>query len=156
LVKDLENKSCEIAIESDVTIKGKHATLAGKIDVLAFTDTKGIAFEVKSGKKRDFDRAQLLIYLWMLQKSPNQHFRRVIFDGMLVYEDARILVPAAEVSDSYESALKELILNLVNEEPPRKYPSSLECKWCNIADCDERMEQLDLEVDRCVDIRGFF
>ena len=141
---NLESRECELFLEKDVEYKTPNVLIKGKIDALAVKDDYGMVFEVKSGRKRDSDRAQLMIYMWMLKRRYNR-FKNIMLDGMLVYENAKIKVSSLEINDSFNENFVNLVRNLLKEEPPRKYPSYDECRWCNIADCDERSGEPDNE-----------
>lgn len=144
LLEDLENRDCDILLEREVLIDDPNVTIKGKIDALIVKDDRGMVFEVKSGKKSNSDRAQLMIYMWMIKRA-YKRYQDVLFDGMLVYDDVRTKIAVTEINEDFNRTLTDLIRSIIHEEPPRKYPSHFECQWCNIADCDERVTSAEID-----------
>ena len=136
LLTELEARDCEIFLEREVKFENHLVTIMGKIDTVAVKDDRGMVFEVKSGKKRVADKAQLLIYMWMLKRG-YKRYENVMLDGMLVYDDERTKVSALEIGEDFNRIFRELVRGIIHDEPPRKYPSQKECEYCNIADCDD-------------------
>jgi hypothetical protein len=66
LVEDLEKRECELILEKAVKYETPNVLIKGSIDALAIKVDFGTVFEIRSGRKRDSDKAQLRIYVWML------------------------------------------------------------------------------------------
>lgn len=144
LLRELEVKDCEILLEQNLKVDGRRATLSGSIDAMAWKEDKGVIFEIKSGRENAADKAQLMIYMWAL-KMAFKRFAHIKWDGMLIYNEKRVSVPNVEIDPRFACIMQDFITDLIQNEPPRKYPSDRDCKFCNIQDCDERFGGLSLD-----------
>lgn len=127
----------EVRVETDnaFKIEGRTATLAAKPDIVGVRGIEARVIDEKSGQPRDSDPWQVKVYMWGLPLvSP---FKAI--DGEVQYRGHIVEIKAAELT---EDAVKSITgtLSLVGgpEEPPRT-PSLDECRFCNIADCPDRM-----------------
>ena len=132
----------EVLPEYEVCVSGKIAALKGKIDLIAIKDGKCFVIETKTGKIRDSDKIQLLIYIWALTKS-DKRFQGANLEGLLIYESCEIEVSALEVNEEFLKIFSKFTFDIVNGEPDRKFPSPRECRWCKVSNCDERAEFID-------------
>lgn len=133
----------EVLPELDVTVRGNVAVLKGRIDLVAVKKDSNLIIEVKTGAPRASDKIQLLLYIWALPKSSNQRFRGARFDGLLIYENHEIEISAVELDEDFLKHFSQFTADIMSSEPDRKYPSPRECKWCTIADCDEKMGEAE-------------
>jgi hypothetical protein len=129
----------EVLPEVQVSIFGEVAQLKGRIDLVAISERENLIIEVKTGKPRPSDKIQLMLYIWALPKTYSR-FRGATFDGLLVYKSHEIEISALEVDEIFVKNFKQFTRDILSAEPDRKYPSPRECKWCKIADCDERSQ----------------
>lgn len=144
LLEDLKGKSCHIFLEKEIKWDRPRAIIAGRVDAIAVKGDRGMVFEVKSGKEHASDRVQLMIYMWLLPRVIKR-FQNVLFEGMLVYENKRTKVSSTELDEDFSKILKDFIVDLIDVEPDRKFPNAWECKFCNVAECDERMLEAEVE-----------
>ena len=149
LLKDLRGKGCTIYLEKEVLMDRPRAIIAGRVDAIAVKGDRGMVFEIKSGKERDSDRIQLMIYMWLLPRVIKR-FQNVLFEGMVVYKDKRIKVSSAELNEDFSKIFTDFIVDLIEVEPEQKHPNVWECKFCNILECDERISK-DEEVEEVSD-----
>lgn len=129
----------DVMPELEVNIWGQVAKLQGRIDLVAVRQDKNLIIEVKTGKPRESDKIQLMLYIWALPKTYGR-FRGASFDGLIVYQNHEIEISALEVDEIFVKNFKQFTTDILSAEPNRKYPSPNECKWCRIGDCDERAE----------------
>lgn len=122
------------------TLRGKSATLGGKPDLIVRKGEKGTIIDVKTGKPNPSHAAQVMIYQYAIPKSLVLH-HGVRFDGLVVYPDHEVEVPADAVDADFVSQMAGLIGRLASETPARKVPSLQECGYCDITrtDCPDRM-----------------
>lgn len=138
---EAEGKTVFIERQNRFTLKGAIATLGGRPDLIAISGDRGVIYDVKTGQPTPSDHIQVMTYMYSMPKAFRQ-YREMAFDGMVVYHDHRVPIPAAAVNDSFVSGLIDLIRKVGSPEPLRKVPSGMECGFCPIAssECPERME----------------
>jgi len=113
------------------------ATLAGKADCLCW-DTSGLTvYDIKTGKERDSDQIQVMIYMWMLSKHSDFTSKKI--RGEVVYTNRR--QPIEKLPDDFEDNLNYFVKLLCDREAPMKSAGS-PCKFCAItkSDCPDRIE----------------
>jgi CRISPR/Cas system-associated exonuclease Cas4 (RecB family) len=133
----LKGRDCSINVEQKVFIDRPRANLSGKIDLLAYKGDRGVIFELKSGKPWPTDKAQLMLYMWALKRA-YKRFQHVLFDGRVVYPDSEIKVSAVEIDDVFCKVVEDFVVDLLDNEPERRFPSKHNCRFCKVAECDER------------------
>ena len=128
--------------QNSFRLRGRHAILAGKPDLIAVKGGDAVVIDAKTGKAGPFHAAQVLIYMYALPKALEQ-FRGVEFRGHVVYPDSQVGIPASGVDSRFVDSLAALIRRLAAETPTRRVPSGSECRFCDItkADCPDRMEE---------------
>lgn len=145
--KQFISEGYEVLPELEVTVRGSVAVLKGRIDLVALKSDKNLIVEVKTGTPRQSDKIQLMLYIWALPKSNHQRFRGARFDGLLVYENHEVEISALELDEEFLKHFSQFTADIMSSEPDRKYPSPRECKWCTIADCDEKMNGAEGESE---------
>ena len=123
-------------------LRGSCAVLAGKPDMIAVRDRVSVIIDAKTGRPSPAHVAQVMLYMYTVPLALPPH-RDTAFDGLVVYEDHEVYIPAADVDDAFIERTVSLIRRLSAPELPRKAPSALECRFCDIteADCPERVNQ---------------
>lgn len=115
--------------------------IAGKPDILAILDDQICVEDCKTGRKKNSDLYQELLYMLLLPLShPKCQGRRL--EGQLIYLDAVIDVGSELVNEAFKGQFRETIATLSNTNPARKVPSFHECRYCDIPSkcCSERVE----------------
>lgn len=143
----IESEGRSVLVESQnyFILRGKSGTaLGGKPDLVALDEDGGggTIYDVKTGRHRDSDIAQALIYMYALPHLSRHRGRR--FDGKVVYGDGgAVEIPADAVDDAFRDNLHALIRRIAAPQPARRAPSALECRICDLtsADCPERVEE---------------
>jgi hypothetical protein len=138
----LESQGRKISTESQnkFEIKGKGATLIGRPDLVALGDTN-VVCEAKTGREKASDAVQTMIYMWALPYA-YPRYKRLTFDGLLVYPGGQEIIPASLVNDVFKDALLSLIARVGSSIEAHKVPSYAECRFCDVSkeDCADRIE----------------
>lgn len=131
--------------QNKFTLQGNCATLGGKPDLISLNGS-GTICDIKTGQPKPSDHAQVMIYMWAAPRLPR--YRGVRFDGLVVYPDHEVPIPAEAVDSAFVENMAALIRRVSAEEPARRVPSPDECKFCDLTlkDCHERAEAKSEEV----------
>ena len=128
--------------QNSFRLRGRHATLAGKPDLIAVKNDDSVIIDAKTGRPSPSHTAQVLIYQYAVPRALTQ-YNGIEFTGQLVYPDTRVSVPDSSTGGEFVRNLGALIRRLANDTPPRRVPSFAECQFCDItsAECPERVKQ---------------
>jgi hypothetical protein len=152
--ENLENKGWKIFTEHQnvFRLRGNSAILAGKPDLVAISDNKGIVLDVKTGQPSPSHHVQVLLYMYAVPKALRQYLG-VNFEGRVVYPNHLDYVPNNAVDSNFVNNFSELIKRLASAHPARRVPSNLECSFCNITkiDCPDRIESQGEELEETED-----
>jgi hypothetical protein len=128
-----------VAIEDEnaFRLQGKGCVLAGKPDIVATRGDDLLVVDVKTGKPRDSDWWQILVYLFALPLVQSVPAR---LRGEVVYKTHAIAVAHEELSGARRDQIITLLRDL-SGPPLEKAPSPRECEFCDISDldCDARV-----------------
>lgn len=126
--------------QNKFSLKGSCAMLGGKPDLIGLNGT-GTICDVKTGQPKPSDHAQVMIYMWAVPRAL-QRYQGMRFDGLVVYPDHEVRIPAESVDSAFVENLAGLIKRVSAEAPPRRVPSLDECRFCDLTskDCTERVE----------------
>ncbi len=110
------------------------ATLKGKVDCALIGPTAAELYDCKTGKEKQSDLIQVLLYMYMLGRMP-AHSARVI-SGAVVYADHRLPVP--HLPEGFEENVRYFVEKLSDPTPLPKSPGE-DCRFCNLttSDCPE-------------------
>ncbi|MCH8310593.1 MAG: PD-(D/E)XK nuclease family protein [Chloroflexi bacterium] len=129
--------------QNSFNIRGSSGTmLGGRPDLVALSEneTGGTVYDVKTGQPSAADQAQVMIYMYALPHW--NRFRGMEFDGKVVYRDHEISIPHSAVDDAFKERLFALIGRISSQDPSKKAPSFIECRFCELTpvDCPERVD----------------
>jgi hypothetical protein len=129
--------------DNDFKLEGKAAVVAGKPDIIATKPGHILAVDGKTGRERDSDIWQVLIYLFGIPKSRPDLQGDLLGEVQYARDDQRITLTPADLTDQRMSQLVTLINQVASDTPPAKVPTRDECKRCNIGpkDCPERIQE---------------
>ena len=115
--------------------------MSGKPDIVAIANHQGFVEDCKTGRKKNSDLYQVLIYLLLVPISI-QRCRGLDLKGRLVYPDGVMEIQADQVDEAFKEQFRGAIALLSSTTPARKVPSFQECRYCDIAAkyCPERVE----------------
>ncbi len=121
---------------------GSGAAIGGRPDLVAVSeDNHATIYDIKTGRQRPYDAAQVMIYMYALPYV--NRYRGMSFEGRVAYADGgEIEIAASAVNDSFRADLHTLIRRITAADAPRRRPSALECKMCDITpnDCPDRID----------------
>lgn len=152
-VHDLEAKGFSVYIEGEnwFEVSGKnHAVkVAGKPDILAIDGSQAFIEDCKTGKKKNSDLYQVLIYMLLLPVS-TARCRGLSLEGRLVYRNEVINIHSSLIDVEFKKRFREEIAIISSPSAARKVPSLQECRRCDIPArcCPERIDQTYSEVIR--------
>lgn len=126
--------------QNKFSLKGKCATLGGKPDLIGLNGM-GIICDVKTGQPKPSDHVQVMLYMWAVPLALPK-YEDVKFDGLVVYSDHEVRIPAESVDATFVENLAGLIKRVSAKASPRRVPSPDECRFCDLTmkDCTERVE----------------
>jgi CRISPR/Cas system-associated exonuclease Cas4 (RecB family) len=138
--------SVSVEAQNRFALKGRCATLKGKPDLIGLNGS-GTICDVKTGQPKDSDKVQVMIYMWAVPRALPR-YQGLRFDGLVVYPDHEVRIPAEAVDDAFVGNLAGLIKRVSSDSPARKVPSPDECKFCDLTakDCTERAEAGAVEL----------
>lgn len=133
---------CFLENQNSFTLKGEHVTLAGKPDIVAVRDDLAKVIDCKTGKRKDGDYQQVLVYLMVLPLTCAA-VRGKRLSGELQYKDGAIGVDPEELTPAVKERIVGLIRKMGDPSPARRVPSFRECMFCDVSrgDCPDRIEK---------------
>jgi CRISPR/Cas system-associated exonuclease Cas4 (RecB family) len=130
--------TCTLEAQNDFRLKGKAALLSGKPDIVAVRGAEALVVDCKTGKPRNSDFFQVLIYMVALARTrPDLPTLR----GEVCYSDHRIPIAADALTPEREAHIFAALRRVGGNERPRTTPSAQECAFCDVADCRDRVEK---------------
>ena len=133
---NLEDEGYEVEVEDANTLHlGTSAgvTIGGKPDLVVL-DGQGLVVDVKTGKPRGKDRAQVNLYQALIP-SKNLHGIKEVPWGRLVYRNGEEKqIPSTEIDDSFRQSVKDLLAVITQKTVPVPQPSVSECRFCKCRD----------------------
>jgi hypothetical protein len=128
--------SVRVEDENDFKLEGMNGTLSGKPDAVALRDTDGLVLEGKSGKKRQSDHWQVLVYLFAL---PLTWLKGHTLRGQVEYADGSENV--RDLRDEDRDHIAHILKMATGPETPPRTPTKWECEYCDIAACPDRFKE---------------
>jgi len=121
--------------------------VSGKPDILAIREQQAFVEDCKTGRKKNSDLYQVLIYMLLLPINSGR-CRGLSLEGRLVYSDGTMEIQASQVDEAFKAQFREAIAVLSSPTPARKVPSFHECRYCDISAqyCSERVEEYKSET----------
>jgi len=148
----LENRLLRLRVEGwAVFVEGENwfeivgrqyaVKIAGKPDILAVRDQQVWVEDCKTGRKKNSDLYQALLYMLLLPLSHSQ-CRGMKLQGRLVYPDGTIDISSDQVDEEFKAHFREAIALLSSTDPTQKVPSFQGCRFCDISRlyCPERID----------------
>ena len=133
-VVDLRLAHIDPRLEAGMTVQGRLATLSGKPDIRYEFDGGTVFEDAKTGRRRDSDHVQVLLYVWLHRIQTKQ-----LGSGRVVYRDGVEDVDIARLGDVERDAAR-LLRMCADLKTPLPFRSMAGCRSCNIgrSDCSMR------------------
>lgn len=140
--RQLEAEGWTVTVEdaNEFALEGTAAIVAGKPDLVAVKGGSVLVVDGKTGRARESDIWQVLIYLFAVPKSRPD--LPTLLEGEVHYKDEDITLTPDALTPARVAQLVALIKTIGGETPPPKKPSREECRVCNIGvrDCPSRVQ----------------
>ncbi len=122
--------------------------LAGKPDLIAVRGIDVRIEDVKTGKPKDKDLHQILLYFYAFPKA-HPHLANHRVSGTVLYNGHVVDIAASRFDDARRKAIVALLKRIADPLAPERTPSSRECGFCSIdvGDCPERIDAETAVVD---------
>ncbi len=118
-------------------IEGKTAIVAGKMDLLTLNPNWII--DAKTGKPKNSHVIQMKIYLLAVEMGALPGISGK-FQAVLRYTDHEREIPS--VDDVFRERFFALVRRIGAKDALSTVPSLSECRFCDIADCPDRIDQV--------------
>lgn len=141
--RELEEAGWTVTVESDNDFKleGQTAVVAGKPDIVATIPGQILVVDGKTGRERDSDIFQVLLYLMAIPKSRPDLVGDLT--GEVYYKSGATVTLTPSELAAEMPRIVEMIKTISGDTPPVKVPTREECRRCNIGlkDCPERVRE---------------
>jgi hypothetical protein len=122
--------------------------IAGKPDLITYNKTTGkyMVYDVKTGNQRQSDIIQVMLYCYCLPYA-SAIYKGKRLNGCVVYKTDRVEVPSEMVDDAFTKKAVYFLNILESPSAPDKFPSSVECGYCDLStqDCPEKIQSSDTD-----------
>jgi CRISPR/Cas system-associated exonuclease Cas4 (RecB family) len=141
-----EEEGAKVLTEEQVAfkLKGLTVTLAGQADVVSLSNGRAHVIDCKTGKPKDGDLWQVLLYMLALPMAV-PILKGKLLSGEIRYRIDHVPVPAEMLDTEARRRILRAIKEAGGDEPPPRRPSSAECRFCDIskANCPDRIDDED-------------
>jgi hypothetical protein len=141
--QELDEAGYTVTVESqnEFRLQGRVAVVAGKPDLVATLPDRVLVVDGKTGRERDSDIWQVLLYLFAIPKSRPDLTGEL--EGEVLYKSGRtVTLTPAELAPRL-GEIVSMIHVIASDVPPLKTPDRDNCKFCNIGpkDCPQRVQE---------------
>lgn len=142
---DLRAEGWTVTVEDQnkFTLRGQSSELGGKPDIVATKPGRVKIVDAKTGKKRDSDWWQVLLYIFAYVRIRKDLPPMTEVEGEIAYRDGtRVRIAIEELNGDRIAQIGDVMRKLASENRPLKRPSQRECAMCDIGsmDCLERVD----------------
>lgn len=128
--------SVQVEDQNKLTLEGVAATLSGKPDLVASRPGEVLVEDCKTGKPKEADYWQVVVYLFMVPRVLKA-FQGRMFSGAVQYRTFSREVDAQDAQRG-EPLVVQRIRAAAAADEPRRTPSATDCLRCDIATCPDR------------------
>ena len=127
--------------QNSFRLRGRHATLAGKPELITVKDWDAVIIDSKTGRPSPHHAVQVMLYQYAVPKALAK-CQGMWFWGHVAYAESNVGIPASRIDRNFMDNLGALIRRLAADSPARRVPSFAECRLCDLtgSDCPERLE----------------
>ena len=120
-----------------------NVAVGGKPDLIARNGGAGKIVDIKTGAPKDFHTIQVQLYMWLIPRVLTAQHGGVEFDGLLVYNNHEVPIPANSVNQEFINSSIEMIKAIASLDEPETVPSLGECSCCDILPehCPSRIDE---------------
>ena len=145
--EELDAEGWDLQVENENAFKlvgSRTGTiLAGKPDLIAWKDGRTLIVDTKTGRQRDSDWWQVLVYMFALPLARPELVSGAIEGEVCYATGKKIAVPALDLTAERVQAIVDQLQAAGAEASPDHTPSSGECRVCDIgpSDCPWRIAE---------------
>lgn len=136
---ELEENGWTVQTEVEFKLQGRTAIIAGKEDLVAKMPGHVLIVDGKTGRRRDSDFWQVLLYLYQRLHQPHASGSLKLV-GEVFYKSGAIVDVRVSDVERHEQAVIQMVQAIASATEPTPNPSKHECERCNIRaeDCPKR------------------
>lgn len=138
----LEENGWRVQTEQEFKLEGQTAVIAGKEDLVAEMPGHVLIVDGKTGRRRESDFWQVLIYLYarLHQRPLDANAPPIKLAGEVFYKSGKPVGLTVSDVERHEPTLVQMVQAIAGETEPTPNPSRHECGRCNIRreDCSQR------------------
>lgn len=134
--------TCSVEEANSFKLTGQSAVVAGKPDLVAVKGDRVLVVDGKTGREKDADAWQVLLYLFAIPKSRQD--LPADLEGEVFYKSGTTLTLTPDQLDEKTMAhIVATIKTIASDVAPPRAPRRDECKFCNIGpqDCPQRITE---------------
>jgi hypothetical protein len=136
--RQAEGLRVSVEDQNKFTYVGDTAMVGGKPDLVSESDEAVVIDDCKTGKEREKDYWQVVIYGILLPLVRPQ-FKGKTIVGNVLYRKRQREISHQDFRRSRDHVVQQ-IQRTAGAVEPKRTPSASECRFCDIADCPERIE----------------
>jgi hypothetical protein len=130
--------------QNKFTVRRKEMTIEGVPDLIVLEKDKSYTvYDVKTGQPKNSDVIQVMLYMSFLPYSTSGIYKGKTINGCVTYKNGeKTPVPPDALSETFQGQISHFLNILDRIEQPKRIPSYLECRYCDITsqDCADRIE----------------
>ncbi|MDY7003095.1 MAG: PD-(D/E)XK nuclease family protein [Cyanobacteriota bacterium] len=109
--------------------------VSGRPDIITVKDEWVIVEDIKTGKRKNSHKMQVLLYMLLLPLAPETQdiCHKQIPHGRLIYSDGIVDIPAWKIDDKFRQRLREAIATITSSKSLKPKPSPWECRYCSLS-----------------------
>ena len=124
--------------QGEFKLRGAKGDLAGKPDLVGLNESEALIVEVKSGKQRESDAWQVLIY-WFALKIDWLKDTGLTIKGEVAYKGG-VTRKVEALSPLKSKAIADLLKVVTGDDEPPTTPGKWDCEYCEIVGCTARFQ----------------
>lgn len=126
--------------QNKFTVKGQSATVGGVADIVAIREDEIRVEDCKTGKRRDSDYFQVVLYVLLLPLVDERFTQGERVSGIVSYKDGTQREVLADDAARARPVVFGWIMATGSDVEPSRVPSAHECRYCDVAECPDRIE----------------
>lgn len=136
----------DVEDQNKFNVRGKVATVGGVADIVARRGSDLRVEDAKTGKPRDSDYWQVVLYLGLMPLVDGRFNGRALSGAAIYAEGPAREVTAEDVRRSWPTVV-DWLKAIGGDVEPARQPSASECRYCDIDECPDRHTAPELAGD---------